>query len=96
MKTWTRDEDLTGHQTCHCRSCGRVIVDVPDVGWVDPGPGGAYDLCAGDSLGNHQPDLRHLRSFGEKVPTDAEDTADIVPSRGGPSSLPESPTAART
>lgn len=69
MKTWTREEDLGGRPACRCRACGQLIVDVPEVGWVDPDPGSGYDLCAEDRLGNHQPHPGHLRPFGDESPT---------------------------
>ena len=39
MKTWTREEDLSGRPACRCRACGQLIVEVPEVGWVDPRSG---------------------------------------------------------
>jgi len=38
-----------------CSHCGHVIVDVPQVGWVAPELGDSYDLCSGDTFGNHLP-----------------------------------------
>lgn len=73
MKTWTREEDLSGRPSCGCRACGRLIVDVPEVGWVDPGPGGAYDFCTEDRFGNHRTDPGHLRPFGDGSPAETTD-----------------------
>jgi hypothetical protein len=43
-----------------CSHFGHVIVDVPQVGWVAPGLGECYDLCSGDTLGNHLPRARDV------------------------------------
>lgn len=45
-----------------CSHCGHLIVDVPQVGWVAPELGDSYDLCAGDTFGNHLP--RHESAHG--------------------------------
>ncbi len=38
-----------------CRYCGHTIVEVTDVGWVDPVPDSTYDLCASNWCGDHEP-----------------------------------------
>lgn len=40
-----------------------TLVDVPEVGWVACEPGGSYDLCTNDALGNHDPDTRQQHPF---------------------------------
>lgn len=39
----------------HCRYCDQEIVEVPDIGWLDPTPGDTYDLCPGTPYGDHEP-----------------------------------------
>jgi hypothetical protein len=36
-----------------CVRCGRPLVWVESVGWVDAMPGDAYDFCETDPFGNH-------------------------------------------
>jgi hypothetical protein len=36
-----------------CLRCGRPLVWVESVGWVDTVPGDSYDLCDNDPFGNH-------------------------------------------
>ena len=38
-----------------CRNCHQEIVEVPDIGWLDPKPGDTYDLCPGSPYGDHEP-----------------------------------------
>lgn len=38
-----------------CRYCELDIVEAPEVGWLDPAPGGTYDLCPDAPYGNHEP-----------------------------------------
>ena len=54
MKAFVRRESVDGPREI-CSHCGHVIVDVPQVGWVAPALGDSYDLCSGDSFGNHLP-----------------------------------------
>ena len=54
MKAFVRRETVDGPREI-CSHCGRLIVDVPQVGWVAPALGDSYDLCSGDSFGNHLP-----------------------------------------
>jgi hypothetical protein len=39
----------------HCRYCHQGIVEVPDIGWLDPKPGDTYDLCPASPYGDHEP-----------------------------------------
>jgi hypothetical protein len=39
----------------HCRYCNEDIVEVRDVGWLDPTPGDSYDMCPGSPYGDHEP-----------------------------------------
>jgi len=50
-----------------CSHCGHEIVDVPQVGWVAPALGDSYDLCSGDSFGNHLPQRQGKRSTGSTL-----------------------------
>lgn len=36
-----------------CRRCGRPLVWVESVGWIDAERDGSYDLCGTDPFGNH-------------------------------------------
>ena len=47
-------EDNTLPHAC-CRYCDQRIVEVPDVGWLDPSPGDTYDLCPASRYGDHEP-----------------------------------------
>jgi hypothetical protein len=38
-----------------CRHCRQEIVEVADIGWLDPTPGDTYDLCPASPYGEHQP-----------------------------------------
>ncbi len=55
MKQWW-EPDTEHEQRSVCRTCHREIVKVHEVGWVDPSPGGSYDLCDADPLGAHSPE----------------------------------------
>ena len=52
---------MTGDRA-QCRHCHQRIIEVPDVGWLDPDGGDTYDLCPVDRYGNHEPDPRHCSS----------------------------------
>ena len=73
MKTWVRREDLAGQPASRCRACGHLIVEVPEVGWIDPDRGDTYDLCPLDPWANHDPDLTHVRPFHLSVNRPLED-----------------------
>lgn len=62
-KAWTRTEDLRGRPCCICAHCHVRLVDVPEVGWVDPERGGSYDVCPLDPWGNHAPDVTQVLPF---------------------------------
>ena len=55
MKRFTHnvDGDLLTHD--RCRFCHDQIVQVPDIGWLDPTPGDSYDLCPSSPYGDHEP-----------------------------------------
>ena len=38
-----------------CRHCHQEIVEVAEIGWLDPTPGDTYDLCPDSSYGDHEP-----------------------------------------
>lgn len=61
MKAFVRRETVDGPREI-CSHCGHLIVDVPQVGWVAPSLGDSYDLCSGDSFGNHLPRREGRRS----------------------------------
>lgn len=61
MKAFVRRATVPGPREI-CSHCGHVIVDVPQVGWVAPALGDSYDLCSGDSFGNHLPRRQPQRS----------------------------------
>lgn len=54
MKTFAiTGTEIFGQSTClHCH---QLIVEVADIGWVDPDLGDSYDLCPSDPFANHQP-----------------------------------------
>jgi hypothetical protein len=54
MKAFVRRGTVAGPREI-CSHCGHLIVDVPQIGWVAPGLGESYDLCSGDTYGNHLP-----------------------------------------
>jgi hypothetical protein len=39
----------------YCRYCHQLIVEAPDIGWLDPTPGDTYDLCPGSPYADHEP-----------------------------------------
>lgn len=39
----------------NCAHCGRPIVDVTEVGWIDENQPGTYDMCADDTAAKHEP-----------------------------------------
>ena len=39
----------------YCTGCHHRLRFVPEVGWVDPGRTGAYDMCDADPFANHWP-----------------------------------------
>lgn len=47
--------DHLPHHHAVCAHCHQRIVEVDEVGWVDPDGGDSYDLCPGDPYGNHEP-----------------------------------------
>ncbi|MCW2834530.1 MAG: hypothetical protein JWN68_2483 [Nocardioides sp.] len=55
MKRFTHivDGDLLPHD--NCRFCHEQIVQVSDIGWLDPTPGDTYDLCPSGPYGDHEP-----------------------------------------
>jgi hypothetical protein len=55
MKKIRRKVD--GKQLPHarCRYCDQVIVEAPEIGWLDPAPGATYDICSGSLYGDHEP-----------------------------------------
>jgi hypothetical protein len=63
VKAFVRRGTVNGPREI-CSHCGHVIVDVPQVGWVAPELGDSYDLCSGDTFGNHLPrrDTQHSQS----------------------------------
>ena len=62
-KAWARTDDLRGRPCSICAHCHVRLVDVPEVGWVDPERGGSYDVCPLDPWGNHAPDVTQVRPF---------------------------------
>jgi len=62
-KAWARTDDLRGRRSAVCAHCHVRLVDVPEVGWVDPGRDGPYDVCPEDPWGNHAPDLANVRPY---------------------------------
>jgi hypothetical protein len=55
MSRITRSVDGKTLPHAHCRYCDQDIVEVPDIGWLDPTPGDTYDLCPGSPYGDHEP-----------------------------------------
>ena len=55
MSRITRSADATALPHAHCRYCDQGIVEVPDIGWLDPSPGDTYDLCPISPYGDHEP-----------------------------------------
>jgi hypothetical protein len=53
VKAWFVDE-VHETSTRVCRHCRHLLAWVDEVGWVDT-TGDTYDMCEGDSYGNHQP-----------------------------------------
>ncbi len=66
MKAFGRRGTVNGPREI-CSNCGHEIVDVPQVGWVAPALGDSYDLCSGDSFGNHLPQRQGKRSTGSTL-----------------------------
>lgn len=66
MKAFGRRGTVNGPREI-CSHCGHEIVDVPQVGWVAPALGDSYDLCSGDSFGNHLPQRQGKRSTGSTL-----------------------------
>lgn len=54
MKCWLRHDGIHGDGS-QCAHCGRPIVSVPEVGWVDEHQPGTYDMCEANSSANHDP-----------------------------------------
>lgn len=73
MKTWVRREDLAGLRSSRCRTCGQLIVEVPEVGWIDPDRGDTYDLCPLDPWANHDPDVMQVRPLRPRANQPIED-----------------------
>lgn len=51
----TRSIDGRHLPQSECRYCHREIVEVPEIGWLDPVPGDTYDLCPVSPYGDHEP-----------------------------------------
>jgi hypothetical protein len=55
MNRVTRSVEDASLLHAHCRFCHQEIVDVADIGWLDPTPGDTYDLCPASAYGEHRP-----------------------------------------
>ncbi len=51
---WTSVDHDGSRTTARCRHCRETLTYVPDVGWVNPAIGGAYDMCDADPYANHE------------------------------------------
>jgi hypothetical protein len=55
VKKISRSVDGKTLPHANCRYCHQEIVEVPDIGWLDPKRGDTYDLCPGSPYADHEP-----------------------------------------